>query len=171
MERRYLVNASEVVVRVEPEGDGYRVVVGERSYRVAVRHASEGALTLDIDGRQRRAVVAADGARSLVALDGATYVLERATGRRGRARTGAFAGTLTAAMPGQVVAVHVAAGDTVEDGQALVLLTAMKMELTLAAPHAGRIAAIHVAPGDIVERGQVLVEVSTSAEGAEQVGG
>jgi 3-methylcrotonyl-CoA carboxylase alpha subunit len=150
---------SGLAVRVEPEGDGYRVAVGERGYRVNVRHAHEGTLTLEIDGRQRRAVVAADAQRSLVALDGATYAIERAVGRRGRARAATSEGALTAAMPGQVLAVYAAAGDAVEAGQPLVLLSAMKMELTVAAPHAGTVAALHVAPGDVVERGQVLAQV------------
>lgn len=159
MERRYLVNETEVVVRVEPEGDGYRVTVGERSYHVLARHTHDGALTLAIDGRQRRAVVAADGPRSWVALDGATYAIERAASRRSRARSAAAEGALIAAMPGQVVAVYAAVGAAVAAGQPLLLLTAMKMELTLSAPHNGRVGAVHVAPGDLVERGQVLVEL------------
>lgn len=159
MERRYIVGETEVVVRVEPNEGGYRVFVGERSYQVGLRHYQDGALTFAVDGRQRRAVVAADGPRSLVALDGATYAVDQAARRTGRARASKAEGALAATMPGQVVAVHVAEGDAVEAGQALVLLSAMKMELTLAAPHAGRVGAVHVAPGDVVERGQVLVQV------------
>jgi biotin carboxyl carrier protein len=146
-------------IRIGPEGDGYRVAVGERSHLVIVRSARDGALTLEIDGRLRRAVVANDGGRVLVALDGATYAIEWGTGSRGGHRATAAEGTITAAMPGQVVAVYASAGDAVEAGQPLLLLTAMKMELTLSAPHAGRVAAIHVAPGDVVERGQALALV------------
>ena len=44
-------------------------------------------------------------------------------------------------------------------GQPLVLLSAMKMELRIAAPAAGRVLKIHCQAGQVVERGQVLVEM------------
>jgi len=66
---------------------------------------------------------------------------------------------LTAPIPGKVVAVKVEPGDTVEPGQALVVLEAMKMENELAADQAGRVAAVHTAAGDTVEGGELLLEL------------
>ncbi|MFN8471547.1 MAG: biotin/lipoyl-containing protein [Anaerolineae bacterium] len=161
MERHYAVGDSEVRLRVEPVGDGYRVVVGERSYDVVVRRANDGVLDLDVDGRRVRAVVAPDGARRLVALEGQVFTLEPVV-RRGGRHADRGADTLTAAMPGQVVAVHVAPGDHVEKGQALVLLEAMKMELHVSAPHAARVRSVNVAAGDVVKRGQTLIELASA---------
>ncbi len=62
-------------------------------------------------------------------------------------------------MPGGVVRVLVAQGDTVSAGQALVVLEAMKMEHTVAAPVDGVVAEIVVGPGDQVDTGQVLAVV------------
>ena len=50
-------------------------------------------------------------------------------------------------MPGVVIAVHVAAGDQVHAGQALMVIESMKLETTLAAPRDARVKAVHHAVG------------------------
>lgn len=72
---------------------------------------------------------------------------------------GRGASSVTAPIPGKVVAVTVEPGDEVEPGRPLVVLEAMKMENELTAEVAGRVAAVRVAPGDTVEAGAVLVEL------------
>lgn len=64
-----------------------------------------------------------------------------------------------APMPGRVVRLWVAEGDTVEAGQRLLAIEAMKMENEVRAPHAGTIASIGVAAGDSVELGEELLTV------------
>ncbi|MCW5881544.1 MAG: HlyD family efflux transporter periplasmic adaptor subunit [Anaerolineae bacterium] len=159
MERRYSVGDAEVRVRIDTEGDTQRVTVGDHVYLVRVVRADDDGLTLDIDGRRVRAVVARDGHRRWVTVGGRTLTLEPGTGRRGRRGTGGGDDSLTAAMPGQVVAVYVATGDSVERGQKLASLEAMKMELSVTAPHTGIVRAVRVTPGDVVRRGQPLIEI------------
>ncbi|HEY8477686.1 MAG TPA: biotin/lipoyl-containing protein [Chloroflexota bacterium] len=65
--------------------------------------------------------------------------------------------TVTAPMPGLVVAVTVAPGDTVRRGQTVAVLEAMKMENDLVAPRDGRVADVPVRPGQSVNMGQPLV--------------
>ncbi len=67
--------------------------------------------------------------------------------------------TILAPMPGTVIRVHVAPGDTVEQRQTLVVLEAMKMETPLASPYDATIRAVHVAEGDTVTGGTVLIEL------------
>lgn len=74
-------------------------------------------------------------------------------------RDEAVPGSLLAPMPGQVLAVHVAAGDRVEAGTVLLVLEAMKMEHGIRAPHAGTVRAVHFAVGARVDDGAVLVEL------------
>jgi len=62
-------------------------------------------------------------------------------------------------MPGTVLRVDVHQGEHVSEGQALVLLEAMKMELAVTAPGAGVVSAVLVAAGELVSRGQALVEL------------
>ena len=59
-------------------------------------------------------------------------------------------------MPGNILSVNVNVGDTVAEGQVLMILEAMKMENEVVAPQDGTIASINVNSGDMVEAGNVL---------------
>ncbi|TXI63587.1 MULTISPECIES: biotin carboxylase N-terminal domain-containing protein [Mycolicibacterium] len=76
-------------------------------------------------------------------------------------------GSLLAPMPGSVVRVGAAVGDTVTAGQPLIWLEAMKMEHTIAAPEDGVLAELNVTAGQQVEVGAVLARVE-SQEGEQQ---
>ncbi|MBW7924129.1 MAG: acetyl/propionyl/methylcrotonyl-CoA carboxylase subunit alpha [Burkholderiaceae bacterium] len=65
---------------------------------------------------------------------------------------------LLAPMPGKVIALFVEAGASVERGQPLLVIEAMKMEHTISAPSAGRVASIRFGVGDQVAEGAQLVE-------------
>jgi propionyl-CoA carboxylase alpha chain len=71
----------------------------------------------------------------------------------------AVAGGLLAPMPGSVLAVHVAPGDTVAKGQVLVIVEAMKMEHRVCAPHDGMVTAVQARPGDQVSGGDLLAVI------------
>ena len=60
-------------------------------------------------------------------------------------------------MPGKVIKILVEPEQTVEAGEGLLILEAMKMQNEVRAPGAGRVAAVRVAVGDTVASGQVLV--------------
>ena len=77
---------------------------------------------------------------------------------------GAGADNVVAPMPGRVVVVKASAGDTVEAGQEVMVIEAMKMELSLKAPRAGTVAAIHAQAGDFVEADTVLVALAEAAD-------
>jgi biotin carboxyl carrier protein len=67
--------------------------------------------------------------------------------------------TVTAPMPGTILAVRVADGDAVEAHQVLVLLEAMKMENAVTAPADATVRRVLVTPGQTVSRGDALVEL------------
>ncbi len=73
-------------------------------------------------------------------------------------------GSLLAPMPGTVVSVLAAPGDTVEAGQPVLVLEAMKMQHTVAAPTAGTVTEIPVEPGRQVAAGDLLAVVSEGEE-------
>jgi len=64
---------------------------------------------------------------------------------------------VVAHITGTVWEVRVSVGDTVEEGQTLVVLESMKMEMPVEAPGPGRVARIAVAKGQAVEEGEVLL--------------
>ena len=66
-----------------------------------------------------------------------------------------------APMPGRIVLVKVAAGDAVSEGQELLVMEAMKMELSLRAPRAGIISEMCAVAGDFVEGEAILVLLHT----------
>lgn len=67
--------------------------------------------------------------------------------------------SILAPMPGLILEVLVAPGDTVEQGTALVILEAMKMENVLKAAGAAVVKSIEVNKGDTVEKSQILIEM------------
>ncbi len=72
---------------------------------------------------------------------------------------GAGSGTITAPMQGTIVKVMVGVGDTVEAGQAILVLEAMKMENHINAESAGTVQEIRVGAGDTVGTGDVLIVI------------
>lgn len=74
----------------------------------------------------------------------------------------AATGEARAPMPGQIVDVSVSIGDTVEKGQKLLVLEAMKMQQPVLAPFDGTVDQLPVAKGDQVGEGDLLVHVQPS---------
>ena len=69
------------------------------------------------------------------------------------------ANTVKSPMPGTIVRVNASTGDTVKQGQSVLVLEAMKMENDIAAPKDGKITALYVSQGDTVQGGSVLFEI------------
>ena len=61
-------------------------------------------------------------------------------------------------MTGRVIKVNVKPGDTVSEGDILLVIEAMKMENEIAAPMSGKIKEVAVAPGGRVSEGDLLVQ-------------
>ena len=89
-------------------------------------------------------------------IDERTRQLQELTGDGGASRKG---GVIKAPMPGLVLVVEVEEGQTVEQGQGIIVLEAMKMENEIKAAGAGVVKAIHVKPGQAVEKGVLLIEI------------
>ncbi len=67
--------------------------------------------------------------------------------------------SITSPMPGNILAVNVAAGDMVKKGQVLMILEAMKMENEIMAPRDGKVTAVAVTKGAAVESGALLCTI------------
>lgn len=108
------------------------------------------------DGGSRRIAYAvrADG-RTWVWCAGRQYVVDD---ERPVARAQADDVDLQAPMPARVRSVAVSHGQEVQSGVVLLVLEAMKMELSIRAPRDGVIRAVHCAVGDLVQPGTTLVE-------------
>ena len=75
------------------------------------------------------------------------------------ANTAAGGDAITAPMPGKIIAVNVAVGDSVKAGDKLIIMEAMKMEMSLEAPRDGVVASVNCAVDALVPDGEVLLEL------------
>lgn len=157
MSRRYRVLHDTTEMTADTGADGVVVVEGRR-FHVAETSTGQYRVTGD------------DGASTLVAVAGPPHETWATAGGRARAfvvdaapkRAGASraaASDMTAPMPATVVKVAVAIGERVTAGAPVVVLEAMKMELTVRAARDGVVRAIGCAVGDLVKPGVRLVEI------------
>lgn len=77
-----------------------------------------------------------------------------------KASTGAGSIKVESPMPGTILKVNVKVGDSVDEGQTVIMLEAMKMENEIVAPKAGTVASIDVNQGDSVNSGDVLITLN-----------
>lgn len=162
MRYQYSYNGETFTIDLQPgPDDTYTAIIGDEILTVKARSLPGGGWRVTINGETNTAFSASAGSTRYVALNGETYTLA-VPDERTRRRVPA-GGDLTAQMPGQVTAVLVSEGDTVEQGQTLMILEAMKMELRVTAPAAGIVKRLLAAPGTVVERGQTLAEIEPTA--------
>lgn len=119
-----------------------------------------GVMSLVLQGRQYRCVLDGDG----VVIGGRRYGFVVDDPRSLQGRRGAGAGSegprpVKAPMPGRVVRLLMSAGDDVAEGQAIMVIEAMKMQNELKSPKGGRVIRVTVAVGDTVGAGDVLAVV------------
>jgi biotin carboxyl carrier protein len=163
----------------------YQVTIGDRSLRIQIRRSDDGCF-VRVDGGEERSVeigashgslhwlAVADRRAEFLATRGDDEVIVTLNGLElraevvdeARARLASVAGggaasharrELRAPMPGLLVRLLCQPGDSVEAGQPLAVLQAMKMENELSLPRGGTVVAVHAGPGQTVEQGQVLV--------------
>jgi acetyl-CoA carboxylase biotin carboxyl carrier protein len=71
--------------------------------------------------------------------------------------------SVPAHITGTIWKIEVKVGDTVTEGQTLVILESMKMEMPLEAPSAGKVEKVHVTEAQAVNEGDVLITIATLA--------
>ena len=126
------------------------LLLGKDSWTVACQQ---------LDGHPPRWALGAAGERVEVEVqDDRSKQIEALTGQ---GRRPVASGVIKAPMPGLVVRVEVNPGETVEAGQGLVVVEAMKMENELRATHTGVVEQVHVKAGDRVEKGAELVTLKS----------
>ena len=71
-----------------------------------------------------------------------------------------ISGEIKAGLPGQILSLLVQPGDSVKEGQPIVILESMKMENEILSPKSGIIAQIPVSAGQIVKKGEIIMKLN-----------
>ena len=114
-------------------------------------------MALELHGVTRMLTFAHVDGVTWVGLGGEAWSFRAAPLRSARAGAVAAGLTVVSPMPGSVISVAVSVGDMVDEGQALVVVEAMKMEHTLRAEAPGVVAEVAVAVGQQVAVNELLV--------------
>ena len=162
--RRYRVEirGKDFVIDVEEiAADRFAVVVGNQSYEVTLAGDEDlpgATITPGIapthGGAARQA---SPSARIAARAERSPAAIAAPSGAAPRRPASGGAGTLNAPMPGVIVELSVATGDTVERGQTIAILDAMKMQNNIKSPRAGTIAEVCVAVGQAIGHGDPIV--------------
>jgi 3-methylcrotonyl-CoA carboxylase alpha subunit len=146
---------------VEIERIGDRSLVALAGHEHDARHGvdAEGGHWCELDGRRLRFAAELVGDRLLLVRAGRRLEFRLPAAGMDAEPAEPGADLLNAPMPGRVIRLLVAVGDSVAKGQPLAVLEAMKMEQRFEAPRDGVVTAVHVREGEQVPEGTRLLDL------------
>ncbi len=125
----------------------YNITVNGKVYSVAVEETTGGAAPAAVPAAAPAAVPAAKPAAPAAAPAPAPAAAPVAAGDA----------VVTCPMPGTILSVNIKAGDSVKEGDVMLILEAMKMENEILAPMDGVVSQVSVTAGSAVNTGDTLV--------------
>ncbi len=140
----------------------YSLTLDGATHTIVDATLTDGALNAAIDGTTRRWRVDIDGDRINVRDDQRRHIFTHAPAFAYATRETNSSDRIIAPMPGRIVLVKAKIGDDIGEGEELLVMEAMKMELTLRAPRAGRIESVQAVAGEFVEADALLVRLAAA---------
>ena len=149
------------VATLERLHDGaLRLGLGDQSWAYTAQALGGDRYDVTLAGQRHTLSVYLLGERAAVFAEGGTLEVQEYDAIAHAADGAGAGGSLTAPMPGKVIALMAQAGDRVTAGQPLAVMEAMKMEHTLSAPRDGVVAELLFAVGDQVAEGAALLRLA-----------
>lgn len=136
----------------------------EHRLRATLRETGTNRYLLQCEGRSLELTMVWNQHRVELSSPLGTGSFEHAPYLEGVAADAQSSGQLAAPMMGKVVAVKAEPGDRVTQGQVVLVLESMKMELRVTAPYDGVVSELRCKPGDMVERSAVLAVIMAQGE-------
>jgi len=146
-------------VEVRREAGRFTIALGDEVRSVEVVEHEGSRLVFKLDGAMIQAHALATPREVRVVIDGRETAFARQSAAMAQTGHGVeqHEPVLRAPVPGKVLDVRVEAGASVEAGDVLVVIEAMKMETPVVAPAKGTVAEVHVKAGELVDQDQALV--------------
>jgi biotin carboxyl carrier protein len=150
-------------MKVQLAIDGQAREIDLDSSGAQIAAVEPGVYSVLLEGRSYEARIEQSDSCVIVFIDGHRFEIEIRDPRRWSRQTGkqGVEGrlNLVAPMPGKIVRLLVAAGDTVEAGQGILVMEAMKMQNEMKAPKAGLVVTLVARVGATVAAGEVLAAI------------
>jgi biotin carboxyl carrier protein len=158
------INGAEDRIDILAPAPACRFQMGDAVERSAhVETPEPGVYSVLMDGRSYDACVEETPAGLVVSIDGFRFEIEardpRRWSRKSAGRGAEGIETIASSMPGKVVRVLVAPGDSVEAGQGIAVVEAMKMQNEMKASRAGKVLSVPAKEGATVAAGEVLATI------------
>jgi len=154
------VNGKSIEVELSEDTSYHKpffIKVGDKPYKVELdRRETGGSITVKVDGVPYSAQLENTNRVISQALKPTLPPIEKKLVKTQLLDKGIIA----ASMPGKVVLLRVKAGDSVREGDVLLVLESMKMENEIASPISGIVKEVKVSEGSAVNIGEIMVEVS-----------
>ncbi len=156
---RFNDDSSDYALRVSRLDRGWQLELGDDRFMVDASWLDSKRLQLELDGERIIVPVIIERDRIALCLQGREWKFELHAARQGEDETAVAQGKLVAPMPGSIIALQVAVGDTVQRGDLLMVLEAMKMEHSIVASAEATVSEIFFAVGDQVKEGEQLLSL------------
>ncbi len=154
------IGERDIRVPVRYEGDGFVLTLPASTVAAHGRLLDNGEMRATIGARRLHVDVVRDDNNLDVFFAGKHLRVRCEDRDQPGIREDAASGLLVAPMPGRVISVLVDRDSSVEKGQALMVIEAMKMEHTIHAPVDGTVTAVSFGEGDLVEEGVELLVIA-----------
>jgi acetyl-CoA/propionyl-CoA carboxylase, biotin carboxylase, biotin carboxyl carrier protein len=147
-----------IPVEAQVTPNGWMIALDGRPLASATVIEGDGRITCHYDGRATTFDLADDGTTVWLGAAGTSWPIRVVVAaRRTREASDVAVGPILSPMPGMLLAVHVAVGEEVTQGQALAVVEAMKMEHTVTAPAAGVVLRVLAAAGQQLRMSEPLL--------------
>ena len=158
-----LISGKQVSIEVEHKNGNYSLTIGEKTFTVNAVRPDPQVFSLLVEGESYEVALAKQDNRFEAHFHNGTIVFELYEARKFKASelakksmpAGPF--KVFAPMPGKIVKIAVTVNKEVKEGDALLIMEAMKMQNELKAPRPGKVLQILVSEGAPVSSQQVLI--------------
>lgn len=167
MKREYQIADETHEVLLGKKQGTYQLTLGDRQLEIAAERLSNGEYMIDLNGRKQRASIASDDETTFIHIAGRAWAINRIDPFEkimGGDAAGASGSTMLSPMPGTVISVHCEAGQSVSEGETLMVIESMKLETSINAPRDGIVDQVGFVAGDTFDQKALLVSLEIEDE-------